>query len=292
MYIMSAAYIKSRMPELPEVETTRRGLAAAVVGRRLVTVEARRANLRFPLPDNFAARLTGRTVESISRRAKYLLFQLDDRQILIAHLGMSGRFKIYDPGEAPPPEKHDHILFETGNGVVVRYCDPRRFGFMDLTTNDDIGTHSMLASLGPEPLGPEFSSSYLDRILSGRRGPIKAALLDQKLVAGLGNIYVCEALYHSGISPLRKAGTIPGLRARRLAPAVRDVLTAAIEAGGSSLRDFQHTDGKLGYFQTQFAAYGREGQPCTVCAKAGEVVVIQRITQSGRSTFYCPKHQR
>ncbi len=280
------------MPELPEVETTRRGLAAAIEGRRLVSVEARRGNLRFPLPAKFVERLTGRTVNSVSRRAKYLLFALDDSQVLIAHLGMSGRFKIFSPGEAPAPEKHDHILFETGNGGVLRYCDPRRFGFMDLTTCAQVGSHPLLASLGPEPLEPDFNRAYLADRLAARSGPIKTALLDQKLVAGLGNIYVCEALYHGAISPLRRADTIPGARAARLVPAIRDVLLAAIEAGGSSLRDFQHTDGKLGYFQTQFAAYGREGEPCAYCAASNKISTIRRITQSGRSTFYCPTHQR
>jgi formamidopyrimidine-DNA glycosylase len=280
------------MPELPEVETTRRGLATALIGRRINSVETRRSDLRFPLPDGFAEKLRGRTVDAVSRRAKYLLIELNDGQVLISHLGMSGRFKIFEPGEAPPPDKHDHIQFETGNGGVLRYCDPRRFGFMDLAPPGTVAQHPMLASLGPEPLGDEFSAAHLDAALAGRRGPIKGALLDQHIVAGLGNIYVCEALHDAGVSPRRIARTIPGVRSVRLAQSVRKILAAAIEAGGSSLRDFHHTDGALGYFQTMFDAYGREGKPCIRCASIGGSATIKRIVQSGRSTFYCPAHQR
>lgn len=283
------------MPELPEVETTRAGLETALVGRRFETVTARRPDLRFPLPGDFAARLTGRTVTAVGRRAKYLLIELDDDQVLIAHLGMSGRFKLFGPqDELPPPERHDHILFEIGNGGALRFCDPRRFGFMDLATRATLADHKMLRDLGPEPLGDAFSVAILDRALAGRRGPIKAALLDQRIVAGLGNIYVCEALYRAGISPRRRAGTVPGRRSARLVPAIRQVLNDAIAAGGSSLRDFHHTDGKLGYFQKQFAVYGREGSACPACRAAGDgaTCTIKRIAQSGRSTFYCPRRQR
>ncbi|MCZ6604990.1 MAG: bifunctional DNA-formamidopyrimidine glycosylase/DNA-(apurinic or apyrimidinic site) lyase [Alphaproteobacteria bacterium] len=278
------------MPELPEVETTRAGLAAALTGRRIAAVTARRSDLRFALPDRFAERLAGRTVTAVGRRAKFLLLHLDDGTVLIAHLGMSGRFKIFEAGETPPPPgPHDHILFEVGNGTVVRFCDPRRFGFMDLT--DDADTHRMLRDLGPEPLEPGFTAEGLDTALAGRRGPIKTALLDQRIVAGLGNIYVCEALYMARISPRRRAGSVPGARSRRLVPAIRSVLADAIAAGGSSLRDFQHTDGRLGYFQTRFAVYGRAGKPCPACPGNG-ACVVRRIAQSGRSTFYCPIRQR
>ena len=275
------------MPELPEVETTRRGLAAALEGRRLIEVIARRPKLRFPLPVDFATRLEGRSIVSIARRAKFLLFSLDDDQILIAHLGMSGRFKIFSGDDIPVPDRHDHILMRHGNGGEVRYHDPRRFGFMDLTTQNELGDHRMLAGLGPEPLDPAFDGPVLAARLAGRRGPIKTALLDQKIVAGLGNIYVCEALHRSGISPRRRAGTIAGRRAARLAAAIHDVLERAIAAGGSSLRDFQHTDGKLGYFQTEFAVYGRAGETCPTCDGAP----IKRLVQGGRSTFYCSRCQ-
>lgn len=280
------------MPELPEVETTRIGLAAALEGRRIEKIELRRTDLRFPLPPDFAARICGRTVTRVARRAKFLLIDLDDGQVLIAHLGMSGRFKIFAAGDVPAVDRHDHVLFETGNGGAIRYHDPRRFGFMDLTTRSRIGEHAMLKNLGPEPLGPDFSVDYLNKVLAGRKGPAKSVLLDQRIVAGLGNIYVCEALYWAGISPRRRAGTIPGARAERLVRAVKRVLEAAIAAGGSSLRDFHHTDGRLGYFQTKFAVYRREGEPCPVCAEHAKACAVRRIVQSGRSSFYCPTRQR
>jgi formamidopyrimidine-DNA glycosylase len=255
-----------------------------------VSVVARRPDLRFPFPPDFAARLTGRRVVAVSRRAKYLLFTLDDDQVLLGHLGMSGALQVTGPDT--PLLKHDHIEFVTDHGDRVRYNDPRRFGFFDLTTVADLDDHPMIAPLGPEPLGNGFNAAVLSAALRGRRTPIKAALLDQRIVAGLGNIYVCEALYYSNLSPRRVARTVPGKRAERLVRAVREVLNAAIAAGGSTLRDFRQADGALGYFQTSHAAYGREGEPCRRCAETGTPATIRRIVQSGRSTFYCPRHQR
>jgi formamidopyrimidine-DNA glycosylase len=282
------------MPELPEVETTRRGLLATLEGQVLQTVEARVPALRFPLPVDLAARLTGRKVIGIDRRAKYLLVALEDSQVLLVHLGMSGRMRVFPPGDSlPPPEKHDHVIFRTGEGSEIRFNDARRFGAMDLMAADEVASHPLLRDLGPEPLGNEFDGALLAARLQGRRSPIKAALLDQKTVAGLGNIYVCEALYHAGLSPKRGAYTVQGARAERLAEAVRRVLNEAIAAGGSSLRDFRHADGELGYFQKQFSVYGREGESCPRCAEAGKTAgCIHRIVQSGRSTFYCSRWQR
>jgi formamidopyrimidine-DNA glycosylase len=276
------------MPELPEVETVCRGLRPKLEGQKLERVIQRRENLRFPLPKDFAARLTGRTVERIERRAKYMLLHLDDGWTLLGHLGMSGRMTMIE-GEPPTAGKHDHIEFRTGAGTTVRYNDARRFGFMDLIETDQLGAHPKLRDLGPEPLSNAFNDTALSEALQGRHSPIKAALLDQKIVAGLGNIYVCEALFRAAISPRRSAHTIPGRRAERLVPAIRDVLTAAIAAGGSSLRDYVQADGELGYFQHNWCAYGREGK---ACGKDGCAGVISRIVQSGRSTFYCGEHQR
>ncbi|MGH6661571.1 MAG: bifunctional DNA-formamidopyrimidine glycosylase/DNA-(apurinic or apyrimidinic site) lyase [Rhodospirillales bacterium] len=280
------------MPELPEVETVRRGLARALEGRCLTGVENRRADLRFPLPPRFRQRLSGRTVETIGRRGKFLLIRLSGGLTLIAHLGMSGRFRVFD-GPLPPLEPHDHVVFETDAGATVRFHDPRRFGFMDLIDTAAAVRHPMLARLGPEPLGEGFSGGVLAPLLKGRRAPIKAALLDQSVVAGLGNIYVCEALFRAGISPKRTAATVQGGRADRLASAIKEVLADAIAAGGSSLRDHRQTSGELGYFQTVFAVYDREGRPCPGCtcdpvATGG----VKRIAQSGRSTFYCARKQR
>jgi len=280
------------MPELPEVETVRRGLARALEGRRLTGVENRRADLRFPLPPRFRQRLSGRTVETIGRRGKFLLIRLSGGLTLIAHLGMSGRFRVFD-GPLPPLEPHDHVVFETDAGATVRFHDPRRFGFMDLIDTANAVRHPMLARLGPEPLGEGFSGGVLAPLLKGRRAPIKAALLDQSVVAGLGNIYACEALFRAGISPKRTAATVQGGRADRLASAIKEVLADAIAAGGSSLRDHRQTSGELGYFQTVFAVYDREGRPCPGCtcdpvATGG----VRRIAQSGRSTFYCARKQR
>jgi formamidopyrimidine-DNA glycosylase len=281
------------MPELPEVETVRRGLEPALVDRPLARVVVRRRDLRRPLPDDFEARLTGRRVAALRRRAKYLLMDLDSGDSLIAHLGMSGRFRIFEAGTAPEPEPHDHVLFETDRGVSVRFNDPRRFGLMDLARSEDLEAHPLLAGLGPEPLGNAFSGPVLAARLAGRRGPIKTALLDQAVVAGLGNIYVCEALFRAGLSPLRGTATITGRRAERLAGAIREVLNEAIAAGGSSLRDHRQPSGELGYFQHRFAVYGRAGAACPGCdcdpsASGG----IRRLVQGGRSTFYCARRQR
>jgi formamidopyrimidine-DNA glycosylase len=282
------------MPELPEVETTRRGLCLALEGQVLAGVDARVPALRFPLPADLAGRLVGRVVTGIDRRAKYMLVRLDDGQVLLVHLGMSGRLRVYPAGaEVPPLEKHDHVMLRTAGGAEIRFNDARRFGAMDLIAPGGLAEHPLLRELGPEPLGNEFNGPALAAQLKGRRTPIKAALLDQKTVAGLGNIYVCEALYHANLSPRRSAHTVQGARAERLALAVRQVLQAAIAAGGSSLRDFRHSDGELGYFQTQFAVYGREGEACPRCAQAQNAAgCIRRIVQSGRSTFYCPRWQR
>ena len=276
------------MPELPEVETVRRGLAPHLEGRRLVHVEARRPDLRWPLPVDFAQRLQGRMVVALRRRAKYLLAELEDGTVLIAHLGMSGRMLITH-GQPPALEKHDHIVLATDRDVWIRFNDARRFGAMDLTTLDALDTHKLLAGLGPEPLSNEFNGPALAAALAGRHTPIKAALLDQHVVAGIGNIYACEALYRSGLSPRRLAHTVQGGRAERLATAVKQVLAEAIEAGGSTLRDYRQADGELGYFQHAFKVYGREGEACRApdCGRP-----LRRLVQSGRSTFYCATCQR
>jgi formamidopyrimidine-DNA glycosylase len=277
------------MPELPEVETVCRGLRPPLEGHLLARVVQRRPDLRFPIPEGFVARLTGRTVRRIDRRAKFILMTLDDDTVLVAHLGMSGRMTILDAAAAPPAGPHDHIEFETDAGALVRYCDPRRFGMMDLTTAAALGDHPMLARLGPEPLGNEFNAEYLGARLAGKKTPIKAALLDQRVVAGLGNIYICEALHRAAISPRRLAATIPGARAERLVREIRAVLGEAIESGGSSLRDYVQASGELGYFQHSWQVYGREGEPCRLPGCGGTVT---RIVQSGRSTFLCASHQR
>jgi len=276
------------MPELPEVETVRRGLQPVLEGRVLAEIVQRRPDLRFRLPHRLPERLRGRRVASVGRRGKFLLVELDDGQVLILHLGMSGRLTIHR-GEAEPAGRHDHLDFITQDGVTVRFNDARRFGIVDFAPRSGPETHPLLAGLGPEPLGNGFSAAVLTAALNGRRTPIKAALLDQKTVAGLGNIYVCEALHSAGISPRRSAHTVAGLRAERLVAAIREVLTAAIAAGGSSLRDYVQATGELGYFQHCWQAYDREGLPCR---KAGCAGTIHRIPQSGRSTFFCPTHQR
>lgn len=285
------------MPELPEVETVRRGLLPALKGRRLTRVVARRPDLRFPLPDGFGQRLTGQRVDDIRRRAKFLLFDLvppggmkEGGEVLIVHLGMSGSFRL---GKAAFAEdKHDHVLFEVEGGGHVHFNDPRRFGFMDLVAADELATYPMLAKLGPEPLDDAFDGPALAAALNGRRTSIKAALLDQKVVAGVGNIYACEALFRAGISPKRSAHTVQGGRAARLAAAIKAVLTEAIASGGSSLRDHVRPDGELGYFQHRFEVYDREGQRCPGCDCDPEGGGIRRIVQAGRSTFYCPRRQR
>lgn len=291
------------MPELPEVETVRRGLEPVMDGKRLSRVIQRRPDLRWPLPDKFAERLTGRRVGALRRRSKYLLIDLDSSETggetLIIHLGMSGRLLIggaalgdfhHDAaGDSAFGEgKHDHVVFDIEGGARVVFNDARRFGAMDLCPTAGLEGHKLLATLGPEPLGNAFNEDYLAERLKGRRTPIKAALLDQRIVAGLGNIYVCEALHRSGISPKRLAGAISKPRIGALTTAIRETLQDAIEAGGSSLRDYRQADGELGYFQHSFRVYDREGAPCSKENCRG---TIHRVVQSGRSSFYCPKCQ-
>ncbi len=284
------------MPELPEVETVCRGLRPKLEGRRLTRVLQRRPDLRFPLPEAFAERLEGRRVTRIDRRAKYILMHLDSGEILLCHLGMSGRMLLMNC-ETRPLDRHDHVVFFTEDGGEIRFNDARRFGVMDLIAPADLARHRLLKDLGPEPLSNAFNGPELAARLEGRRSPIKAALLDQKVVAGLGNIYVSEALFFAGISPRRQAYTVQAGRAERLAAAVRQVLEAAIAAGGSSLRDYVQADGELGYFQHHWAVYDRAGEPCPGCdcgaatGASGEGG-IRRIVQSNRATFYCPSRQR
>lgn len=280
------------MPELPEVETVRRGLAEVLEGQRLVGVHARRPDLRFPIPAGFEARLTDRRVVSVGRRGKFLVIRLEGDLVLLCHLGMSGSFRIFSH-DPPPPRTHDHIVFQTESRTTLRFHDPRRFGFVDLVADSGLPDHPMLAKLGPEPLEVDFTGRYLAACMKGRITPVKAAILDQRAVAGMGNIYACESLFRAGVSPRRTAATVVGRRADRLVAAIRDVLAEAIAAGGSSLRDHRRPSGELGYFQHRFAVYGRAGQPCPGCtcdlASAGG---IRRIVQAGRSTFYCANRQR
>lgn len=293
------------MPELPEVETVRRGLAPVMTGARIERAEARRPDLRFPLPPDFAQRLEGRRIEALGRRAKYLLADLDDGMALIMHLGMSGSFRVETPETSATPGDfhhprgaagaHDHVVFHLSNGARVTYNDPRRFGFMDLTPRAALEAHPAFKDLGIEPLGNALDGAHLAELLRGRKAPLKAALLDQRLIAGLGNIYVCEALHRARLSPKRAAGTLarksgaPTEAAGRLAQDIRAVLEDALRAGGSSLRDHRLTDGSLGYFQHNFRVYDREGEACPTPGCGGRV---KRIVQSGRSTFYCPTCQR
>jgi formamidopyrimidine-DNA glycosylase len=292
------------MPELPEVETVRRGLAPAMVGARIEKVELRRKDIRFPFPPRFRERLEGRRVLKLRRRAKYLLFDLDSSETLIGHLGMSGSFRIEAaettmPGafhhERSKDPKHDHVVIHLDSGKTVTYNDPRRFGFFDLVASGDIRSHPRLTGLGAEPLARDFDASLLAKLFAGSRAPLKSALLDQRRIAGLGNIYVCEALFRAKLSPLRPAGVLAGAAgkptpaARALAKAIRDVLEEAIEAGGSTLRDHRRADGELGYFQHTFAVYDREGLPCLRPRCRG---TIARLAQSSRSTFYCPLCQK
>ena len=292
------------MPELPEVETVRRGLAPVLVGATIVAVEQRRADLRFPFPERFVARLEGRRVDRLDRRAKYLLAALDDDETLVMHLGMSGSFRIERDGDTVVPGAfhhprsrlglHDHVVFHLSNGCAIVYNDPRRFGFMQLA-GPDVAAHPLFRHLGVEPLGDGLTGDILARLFAGKTTPLKAALLDQTLIAGLGNIYVCEALYRAGLSPRRAAGTLvrrdgtPTARATRLADVIKAVLDEAVDAGGSSLRDHRQTDGSLGYFQHSFRVYGRVDDPCADLKCAG---TIQRIVQGGRSTFFCSRCQR
>jgi formamidopyrimidine-DNA glycosylase len=270
------------MPELPEVETTVRGLVPVLEGRRLVAVEARRADLRRAFPPDLRQRLTGAVVTGLSRRAKYGLIATGRGDTLVFHLGMSGRWRI-DPEEIGA---HDHFLLETDAGRRLALNDPRRFGSLDLVATEDIDRYPPFEAMGPEPLGDGFSAVYLLAALAGRSAPIKALLLDQRIVAGLGNIYVCEALHMAGIAPGRAGGRISKPRLDRLAEAIKTILLAAIEAGGSTLRDYARPDGELGYFSKQWRVYGREGESCH-CGSP-----IRRRVDSGRSTFFCPRCQR
>lgn len=276
------------MPELPEVETVCRGLSAQLLGKRLARVDLRRPDLRFPIPPELPARLTGRRVESIRRRAKYIIMDFDEDVALLAHLGMSGRMTVSNgvPNEFLP---HDHLILVADDGVCVRFNDPRRFGMLDLLVRGEENKHRLLADIGPEPLDAAFTGAVLAKAIEGKMTPIKAAILDQKIVAGVGNIYACEALFQAGLSPARLAGSLTGAQANKLVAAIKDVLTRAIAVGGSSLRDHVQVSGELGYFQHAWAVYGKEGEPCPGCTcKEG----VQRLVQSNRSTFYCAKKQK
>ncbi|MCX7295958.1 MAG: bifunctional DNA-formamidopyrimidine glycosylase/DNA-(apurinic or apyrimidinic site) lyase [Hyphomicrobiales bacterium] len=295
------------MPELPEVETVRRGLAPVMEGARIVKVEVRRGDLRWPLAKDFAKRIAGATVDGLGRRAKYLIADLSSGDVLMMHLGMSGSFHIIQDAKnekrnARPGDfhhargkigAHDHIVFHMSNGATVTFNDPRRFGSMKLVARAKLDREPLLSALGPEPLGNEFDAGVLAKACAGKKTSLKAALLDQRVVAGLGNIYVCEALYRAHLSPKRQASTIadrkgaPNERAVALVDAIKVVLHDAIKAGGSSLRDHRQADGTLGYFQHSFRVYDREGEPCQDCKGT-----IKRIVQSGRSTFYCPGCQK
>jgi formamidopyrimidine-DNA glycosylase len=303
------------MPELPEVETVRRGLEPALEGKRLAAVTTRRRDLRTPFPPLFAERLAGRLVLSVRRRAKYLLIGLEGGETLVMHMGMSGRFTIHGtlarrpgcshnkepacateaaaprprPGDSSGSGKHDHVVIETGEGTRIVFTDQRRFGLMTVLPTGTLEKNPLFDGLGPEPLDETFTPETLSAALKGKKTPIKAALLDQRVVAGLGNIYVCEALFRARISPKRLARSVAGVRVARLVTAIKAVLNEAIAAGGSSLRDYAHTDGELGYFQHRFAVYDREGMPCAGKDCAG---TVKRIVQSGRSSFYCPSCQR
>jgi formamidopyrimidine-DNA glycosylase len=277
------------MPELPEVETVARGLGARIAGRRVVAVRLNRADLRTRLPQGLARLMEGRLVLAVARRAKYLLFHLEGGGVVLAHLGMSGRMVLGGDG-AGEDRRHDHVVITFEDGTVLRFNDARRFGLMDYVASEAaLATHPRLQGLGPEPLGNAFNGPALAASLAGKRTPLKAALLDQRVVAGLGNIYVCESLYWAGLSPRRLARSVTGARAERLALAIRAVLERAIAAGGSSLRDYVQASGELGYFQHHWAVYGKEGEPCPEC-DCGRA--IRRIAQGGRSTFYCAKRQR
>lgn len=303
------------MPELPEVEIVRRGLEPLLVGRRFAAIECRREDLRFPFPERFAARLAGTLVTSLERRAKYILARLGTGEVLVLHLGMTGRFTgsrspdpcpaktergnthvlgeyVYGSGSDP---KHDHVVFRMAGGSTVTYNDPRRFGFMLLIAERGLEAHPLFAGLGVEPLGNGLNATYLAERARGRRCDLKAFLMDQHVIAGLGNIYVCETLHRAGLSPKRAARTLakwngaPHERAERLVPEIRHVLIAALDAGGSTLRDYRHADGSAGAFQESFAVYDREGG---ACLRPGCRGIVRRLVQSGRSTFYCPACQR
>jgi formamidopyrimidine-DNA glycosylase len=293
------------MPELPEVETVRRGLQPAMEGARIVTAEVRRKDLRFPFQKDFVARLEGQTVTGLGRRAKYLMADLASGDVLLMHLGMSGSFRVLDhrdkktPGQFHHPRgedrAHDHVVFQMSSGAAIVFNDPRRFGYMKIIARKGLEDEPLLKGLGPEPLGNEFDAGMLARSCANKKTSLKAALLDQRVVAGLGNIYVCEALFRAHLSPRRLAATLatrkgePTDHARRLVEAIHAVLNQAIKAGGSSLRDHRQTSGELGYFQHSFQVYDREGEKCRTAGCGG---IVRRFTQNGRSTFWCPKCQK
>lgn len=280
------------MPELPEVETVRRGLAPVMEGAVIRHASVNRPDLRWPFPLQMADRLTGKRVTALRRRSKYILVDLSSGETLIIHLGMSGRMLISGQMtgqfhfDHPAPAKHDHVVLDMDSGARITFNDARRFGAMDLTTTGQTEDHWLIKDIGPEPLGNDFNESSLKARLAGRKTPIKTSLLDQRTVAGLGNIYVCEVLFRAGIDPSQLSGDLTGARVALLVPIIRAVLSEAIDAGGSSLRDYRQTDGELGYFQHSFQVYGREGEACPVCA-----ATITRIVQSGRSSFFCPQCQ-
>lgn len=293
------------MPELPEVETVRRGLQPVMEGSKIVKAEARRKDLRFPFQKDFVARLDGQTVTGLGRRAKYLMADLGSGDVLLMHLGMSGSFRVVANDETKTPGQfhhprgddraHDHVVFHMSSGASVVFNDPRRFGYMKIIARHGLEAEPLLKGLGPEPLGNEFDATMLARACADKKTSLKAALLDQRVVAGLGNIYVCEALYRSQLSPRRSAATLatkksePTDHAKRLVNAIHGVLNQAIEAGGSSLRDHRQTSGELGYFQHSFQVYDREGETCQTARCGG---IVKRFTQNGRSTFWCPKCQK
>jgi formamidopyrimidine-DNA glycosylase len=277
------------MPELPEVETVARGLEQRLVGRRFRHVALHRGDLRAPLPTGLGARLDDKAVLRVSRRAKYILIHIEGGGALLVHLGMSGRLVFHDADDGWRRATHDHVVFTFDDGTILVFNDVRRFGTLDYVSETDLDRHKLLRHLGLEPLTADFAGPSLARLLAGKNTSLKAALLDQRVIAGLGNIYVCESLYWAGLSPRRLAGTVTGARAAALATAIRDTLTRAIAAGGSSLRDYVQASGELGYFQHHWAVYGKEGEPCPKCDCGGG---IKRIVQNARSTFYCAKYQR
>jgi len=271
------------MPELPEVETVMRGLAARLTARRITALEQRRPDLRFPLPTGLAARLVGRQLLGFGRRAKYILAALDDGHTLLLHLGMSGRLLL----DGPPAGAHEHLTFDFDDGTVLRFVDPRRFGMLDLTPSARLAEHPRLSGLGLEPLAESFTGPALAAVLQGRLSPLKIALMDQRLVVGVGNIYASESLHRAGLSPRRIAGGLHPGQVARLAPAIRAVLEEAIAAGGSSLRDYVQASGVLGFYQDRFAVYGRAGLPCPRCQRP-----IKKLVQAQRATFWCSRCQR
>jgi formamidopyrimidine-DNA glycosylase len=278
------------MPELPEVETVMRGLKPTFEGRRLTLVETRRHDLRVPFPESFESRLTGRRVERLWRRAKYIMADLDGGETLVIHLGMSGRIQVYRRAAAEDigRGKHDHVIFNTDAPALIVFTDHRRFGLMTIIGTESVESHKLFKDLGVEPLSKQFDGAYLKKVLKGKKTPIKSALLDQRVIAGLGNIYACEALWRSRISPKRRAARLKPANLDLLAESIKEVLKEAVAAGGSSLRDHRQPNGELGYFQKTFSVYDREGE---ACMRRGCGGTIKRIVQAGRSTFYCPTCQ-